>query len=311
MATVSHSSDTHDSHDANHHNSGDQQSYYVPHQSHWPIVAASGLFLLMFGTGQMINHPDSPLRWLSVVGALIIIWMFFGWFRNVIEESMAGLYDEQMDRSFRWGMGWFIFSEVMFFAAFFGALFYVRQLAVPWLAGEGSNAMTHALLWPDFVAQWPLMTPPDTSAYSGPQQIIDPWHLPLINTVLLVTSSVTLTFAHHALRANKRGALASWLALTLLLGAAFLVIQAEEYIEAYTQLGLTLESGVYGGTFFILTGFHGLHVTMGSIILLVMLLRILKGHFTPQHHFGFEAAAWYWHFVDVVWLGLFLFVYVF
>ncbi|WP_051227303.1 cytochrome c oxidase subunit 3 [Oceanospirillum beijerinckii] len=287
------------------------QSYYVPAQSHWPIVAAIGLFLLMFGTGNMINEPDSALRWLGVIGFLIIVWMFFGWFGTVAKESMDGLYGEQMDRSFRWGMGWFIFSEVMFFAAFFGALFYVRQLAVPWLAGEGSNAMTHELLWPGFVAEWPLMTTPDAEKFPGPEQTINPWHLPLINTILLVSSSLTLTRAHHALQRDDRLTVTTWLAITLVLGLCFLIIQAEEYVEAYTELGLTLASGIYGGTFFILTGFHGLHVTMGSIILLVMLVRIMKGHFDAKHHFGFEAAAWYWHFVDVVWLGLFLFVYVF
>ncbi|MBB1486875.1 cytochrome c oxidase subunit 3 [Oceanospirillum sediminis] len=287
------------------------QSYYVPAQSHWPIVAASGLFLLMFGMGNMMNNPDGAAKWLTLAGLLVIIWMFFGWFSAVARESMEGLYDEQMDRSFRWGMGWFIFSEVMFFAAFFGTLFYVRQFAVPWLAGEGSNAMTNELLWPGFMAEWPLMTTPDTDKFPGPEQIINPWHLPLINTVLLVASSVTLTWAHHALQKDKRAAVKGWLALTLVLGVCFLIIQAEEYIEAYTELGLTLASGIYGGTFFILTGFHGLHVTMGSIILLVMLIRIMKGHFDAKHHFGFEAAAWYWHFVDVVWLGLFLFVYVF
>ena len=288
-----------------------QQSYYVPAQSHWPIVAASGLFLLMLGTGNMINNPDSALKWLSLVGLLIIVAMFFGWFSTVIQESMDGLYDKQMDRSFRWGMGWFIFSEVMFFAAFFGALFYVRQFAIPWLAGEGSNAMTHSLLWPEFVAQWPLMNTPDAQNTPGPEQIINPWHLPLVNTILLISSSVTLTFAHHALQKDKRPAVTLWLAITVLLGICFIIIQAEEYIEAYTLLGLTLESGIYGGTFFILTGFHCLHVTIGTIILLVILVRIIKGHFDAKHHFGFEAAAWYWHFVDVVWLGLFLFVYVF
>jgi cytochrome c oxidase subunit 3 len=125
-----------------------------------------------------------------------------------------------------------------------------------------------------------------------------------------VSSSVTITLAHHALKKNKRGPLKAWLAATILLGAAFLFFQVEEYIEAYTELGLTLGSGIYGATFFMLTGFHGAHVTLGTIILIVMLVRITRGHFDADQHFGFEAAAWYWHFVDVVWLGLFVFVYV-
>ncbi|OPX56299.1 cytochrome c oxidase subunit 3 [Oceanospirillum multiglobuliferum] len=284
--------------------------YFVPAQSHWPIITAIGLFLLMFGGGHLINHPDGLLKWSGLLGFLVIIWIFFGWFGAVVKESLSGLYSPQMDRSFRWGMRWFIFSEVMFFAAFFGALFYIRQLSIPWLGGDGAHQMTQILLWPDFVAHWPLINPPDEQAFAGPKAVIDPWHLPLVNTVLLLTSSITLTLAHHALKKGHRAQLASWLAITIGLGVLFLVIQAEEYIEAYTLLDLTLNSGVYGSTFFILTGFHGLHVTLGGIILLVMLIRIIKGHFTMQHHFGFEAAAWYWHFVDVVWLGLFLFVYV-
>jgi cytochrome c oxidase subunit 3 len=146
--------------------------------------------------------------------------------------------------------------------------------------------------------------------FPGPSEVIGPWGLPLINTLLLVTSSFTLTFAHHALRRNQRGPLKLWLGLTLLLGFAFLVLQAEEYIHAYTELGLTLGSGIYGATFFMLTGFHGAHVTIGAIMLTVMFFRVLRGHFTPDDHFGFEAAAWYWHFVDVVWICLFVFVYV-
>jgi cytochrome c oxidase subunit 3 len=214
-----------------------------------------------------------------------------------------------MDRSFRWGMSWFIFSEVMFFIAFFGALFYVRNLSGPWLGGEGSKGIAH-MLWPNFQYAWPLMNTPDPKLFPGPKEIINPWHLPLINTILLVSSSVTVTIAHHALKKGHRGALKIWLALTVLLGLGFLALQATEYIEAYHELGLTLGSGIYGATFFMLTGFHGAHVTIGTIILFVMLMRVMRGHFDAEHQFGFEAASWYWHFVDVVWIGLFVFVYV-
>ena len=206
-------------------------------------------------------------------------------------------------------MGWFIFSEVMFFAAFFGALFYIRYWAGPWLGGVGEKGVSH-LLWPNFEYTWPLLQNPDPQVFPGPSGVIGPWGLPLINTILLVTSSFTLTFAHHALRRNQRGPLKLWLGLTILLGFAFLVLQAEEYIHAYTELGLTLGSGIYGATFFMLTGFHGAHVTIGALMLTVMFFRVLQGDFTPEHHFGFEAAAWYWHFVDVVWICLFIFVYV-
>ena len=289
-------------------------SYYVPAQSKWPIIASIGLFLTLTGVAMMMNDmsagvKDSTGHWVLFAGGLLMAWMLFGWFGNVVQESRAGLYSSQMDRSFRWGMGWFIFSEVMFFAAFFGVLFYVRFFAVPWLGGEGDGEMTNQLLWPGFTAQWPLQMNPDNEQFPGAAGLIDPFHLPLLNTLLLVVSSVTLTFAHHALRRDNRYKLKLWLILTLVLGFAFLFFQVEEYIEAYTELGLTLKAGIYGSTFFILTGFHGAHVTLGAIMITVMLFRVYKGHFEPEKHFAFESACWYWHFVDVVWVGLFIFVY--
>jgi cytochrome c oxidase subunit 3 len=198
----------------------------------------------------------------------------------------------------------------MFFVAFFGALFYVRTLAVPWLGGEGEKGVSN-MLWQGFEAQWPLLTTPDMEQFPGASAVIDPWHLPLINTAILISSSFTITLAHHALKAQRRSAIILWHGVTIVLGIIFLFFQATEYIEAYQELGLTLHSGIYGATFFILTGFHGLHVTLGTLMLIIIWLRVLKGHFTPDSHFGYEAVAWYWHFVDVVWVGLFLFVYVF
>lgn len=290
-----------------------QASYYVPEQSRWPIVASFSLFLLAFGAGTLLNglsgQGDTGLGLiLLLLGALMMGIILVGWFGNVISESRAGLYNAQMDRSFRWGMSWFIFSEVMFFAAFFGALLYVRTLAVPWLGGEGDRGSSN-LLWPGFVAEWPLLNPPGENI-QGARAVVDPWHIPLLNTVLLVTSSFTITLAHHALLGDRRQAVVRWLGATILLGIVFIGFQAYEYVEAYTELGLTLSAGIYGATFFLLTGFHGLHVSLGTLMLIIILLRILKGHFNAQHHFGFEGVAWYWHFVDVVWIGLFLFVYV-
>ena len=242
-------------------------------------------------------------------GAIVLLVMLFGWFGTVIRESESGTYNQQVDVSFRWGMFWFIFSEVMFFAVFFGSLFYIRTYSLPWLGGDGSGVSTNAYLWPGYEALWP-------QTGNGPGQVggefkAMAWSgLPLINTILLLTSGVTLTWAHHALKANHRTQLIIGLFLTVLLGAIFMVCQGAEYYHAYQDLGLTLGSGVYGSTFFMLTGFHGLHVTIGAIILFVILIRCIKGHFKPENHFGFEAAAWYWHFVDVVWLGLFIFVYI-
>ena len=289
-------------------------TYYVPEQSRWPILASFALFLLAYGAGTLLNALNADRGGglglvLLLAGALMMGLILVGWFRNVIHESRGGLYSEQMDRSFRWGMSWFIFSEVMFFAAFFGALFYVRMLAVPWLGGEGDKGVSQ-LLWPDFVAQWPLFNPPDTARFPGPQAVISPWQIPLLNTCLLVTSSFTLTLAHKALLRDARMQVRRWMFLTIVLGMVFIGFQAYEYVEAYHELGLTLQAGVYGATFFILTGFHGLHVTLGTLMLMIILGRIVVGHFDSRQHFGFEAVAWYWHFVDVVWIGLFLFVYV-
>ncbi len=285
------------------------QKYYVPAQSVWPIIGALALFLIALGAGTSVQQLDTEAswgRWVLLGGMTLLVIMLFGWFGNVIHESLTGLYSAQMDRSFRQGMAWFIFSEVMFFGAFFGALFYARMIAVPWLGGAGNNAMTHALLWPEFSASWPLLTTPD----GGQTQAMGWQGLPLINTLILLTSSVTLHLAHTGLEQGKRLRLLVMLGMTLLLGGCFLWLQGEEYLHAYREMGLRLDAGIYGNTFFLLTGFHGLHVSLGSLILLILWLRCLKGHFTPHQHFGFMAGSWYWHFVDVVWLCLFLFVYV-
>jgi cytochrome c oxidase subunit 3 len=289
-------------------------TYYVPEQSRWPILASIALFLLAYGAGTLLNALTADQGGglglvLLLAGALMMGLILVGWFGNVIHESRGGLYSPQMDRSFRWGMSWFIFSEMMFFAAFFGALFYVRVLAVPWLGGEGDKGVSQ-LLWPGFTAEWPLFNPPDAERFPGPAAIISPWQIPLFNTCLLITSSFTLTMAHKALLKDEYMQVRRWLFLTIVLGLVFLGFQIYEYVEAYHELGLTLKSGIYGATFFILTGFHGLHVTLGTLMLIIILGRVVLGHFDSRQHFGFEAVAWYWHFVDVVWIGLFLFVYV-
>ena len=287
------------------------ESYYVPSQSHWPIVGAIALFMIAFGAANYVtdlaNETNGYGGYLLLAGIALVVYMLVGWFSDVISESLTGKYSHQMDNSFRQGMSWFIFSEVMFFAAFFGALLYLRVFSVPWLGGAGNNVSTGAVLWPDFVAQWPLLTTPDgtTTTAMG-------WYgLPLINTVLLLTSSITAHFAHSALIKNNRGSLKAWLGLTIVLGLAFMFFQVEEYAHGYSEeMRLFLDSGVYGNTFYLLTGFHGMHVTLGCIMLIVMWFRVLKGHFTPENHFAFQAASWYWHFVDVVWVMLFVFVYI-
>jgi cytochrome c oxidase subunit 3 len=287
------------------HTAQDTGKYYIPHGSMWPAVGAAAFFITMAGVAMLLN--DVPIwPWAIGIGLAAVAFMFVGWFGTVIAESERGLYNEGVDRSFRMGMMWFIFSEVMFFAAFFGALLYARQLSVPWLGGEGTKFLTHTFVWEGYETAWPTNGPANVGGDFG---TIPAFGLPAMNTLILLTSGITVTIAHHALRAGNRTLLKIFLAATFLLGFLFVGLQAEEYIHAYRDLNLTLGSGIYGSTFFMLTGFHGLHVTIGAIMLLVIWLRVMKGHFTPTNHFAFEGVAWYWHFVDVVWLGLFIFVY--
>src|SRR6201998_2263215 len=285
----------------------DSSQYYIPHGSPWPIRASVALFVMMRGAVGYLN--DWAGVWSFLPGAVLLAYMFFGWFSTVIDENQHGIYNLQVDKSFRMGMMWFIFSEVMFFGAFFGALFYARVLSVPWLGGEGVKVFTNFILWPHFEANWPTNGPAHVGGVNGEFTPMAPTPIPAINTAILLTSGLTVTIAHHALRAGHRGRLALFLGLTFLLGFTFVGFQAHEYGEAYTNMGLRLSTGIYGSTFFMLTGFHGLHVTIGAIMLTVIWLRVLRGHFPAPRQLSFEAVAWYWHFVDVVWLGLFIFVY--
>jgi cytochrome c oxidase subunit 3 len=277
----------------------------VPHGTNWPIIGTIGLTTLFVGFSNYLNG-NSIGTWFMLAGTAIVIYILFRWFGEVIDESLSGKYSDQVDTSFRMSMGWFIFSEVMFFAAFFGALFYARVLSIPWLGGEGDGVMTNAVLWSGFEAAWPTNGPGEVG---GDFQIVGAWGIPAINTLILLTSGVTVTFAHWALKQGNNSKTTMWLAATVALGFIFVGLQAYEYQHAWSDLNLTMGSGIYGSTFYMLTGFHGLHVTIGAIMLFVMMLRSAKGHFSPHNHFAFEAAAWYWHFVDVVWLGLFIFVY--
>lgn len=289
---------------ATHH--GQTPYYFVPGPSRHPVMAAIGLFFVILGAGQWVNGHG----WGAYSLLFGLLWWAFvlqQWFRQSIAESESGQYSDRIDVSFRWSMSWFIFSEVMFFGAFFGALYWTRLHAVPNL-GDLENA----LLWPDFKAVWPSVAAGATASPAGivePFTTMGPFWLPTINTALLLTSGVTLTIAHHALRENHRGKTIAFMWLTVLLGLTFLFVQGYEYHHAYTELNLKLSSGVYGSTFFMLTGFHGFHVFVGMLMLLFITIRLMKGHFTPERHFGFEGAAWYWHFVDVVWLGLYVVVY--
>jgi cytochrome c oxidase subunit 3 len=285
---------------------GHTPHYYVPAPSRHPAFAAFGLFFIILGAGQWINGVDWG-KYSVFFGLAWLFWVLFQWFGDSIRESETGQYGRKIDLSYRWSMSWFIFSEVMFFGAFFTALWWMRSHSVPALGG-----LDNAILWPDFKAVWPSDAPGTTASPAGiiePFQTMGPFWLPTINTALLLTSGVTLTIAHHALREGKRGTTVMWMWATVLLGLTFLFVQGYEYFHAYSDLNLKLSSGAYGSTFFMLTGFHGFHVLIGMLMLLFITLRLMKGHFTADKHFGFEGAAWYWHFVDVVWLGLYILVY--
>jgi cytochrome c oxidase subunit 3 len=271
----------------------DTAAYHQPPPSAWPIVGSLALLLLASGFVLLL----AGVRWgpyAMAAGAFLLAWMLFGWFRDVIREDMAGKLNGQVDLSFRWGMVWFIFSEVMFFAAFFGALFYVRSFAVPMLADADQ-------LWPGYEAGWPTAGPGIREGFTP----MAAWGIPALNTLILLSSGATVTWAHWGLKLGRRRQASLGLAATILLGGVFLALQAHEYMTALFDM----RTGIYGATFYMLTGFHGAHVSLGAIMLTVILLRVLAGHFTTTRHFAFEAVSWYWHFVDVVWLLLFVFVY--
>lgn len=297
---------------------GSTPHYFVPSPSSHPVMASIGLFFVILGASQWINGADWG-KWSLAFGMVWWLVTLFRWFSESIAESEGGMYGRKIDMSFRWSMSWFIFSEVMFFGAFFTALWWARAHSLPAL-----GSLENALLWPDFKAAWPSIV---AGATTSPADIIEPFtamkplvigggiwasimgSLPTVNTALLLSSGVTITIAHHALIEGKRARTIAFMWATVALGVVFLFVQGYEYFHAYTEMNLKLSSGVYGSTFFLLTGFHGFHVFVGMLMLLFITLRLQKGHFTPEKHFGFEGAAWYWHFVDVVWLGLYILVY--
>lgn len=292
--------------------------YFIAEPSFWPLIGSIGLFCTVFGLVQVL-HQSVTGPYIMFIGIAFLLTTIVGWFGAVVKESIEGLHSAQMDRTYRWGMLWFIVSEIFLFGVFFGALFYTRLFSITELgntAGElatllhiSKGAATHQYLWPHFQATWPLLVNPNPKLFPGPEATIPTWGIPALNTVILLSSALTVTWAHWGLKKGNRQQLIIGLILTIILGFTFEGFQAHEYIEAYTDLHLTLASGIYGTTFFTLTGLHAMHVTVGAIMLTVILVRCLRGHFLPEHHFAFEAVSWYWHFVDVVWLFLFVFVY--
>lgn len=292
--------------------------YFIADPSFWPLVGSSGIFCTVFGLVQLL-HGGSAGLYIMFAGLALLITTMVGWFGRVINESLNGLHSQQMDRTYRWGMLWFIVSEIALFFVFFLALFYTRLFGITELGGSPfalvqaldmyKGGATHHYLWPNFQAVWPLLKNPNPALFHGPESTIPTWGIPALNTLILLSSAVTVTWAHWGFKKGHRAQIISGLIVTIILGCIFESFQVHEYIVAHTELHLTLKSGIYGTTFFTLTGLHALHVSMGIIMLSIILIRCLKGHFLPEHHFAFEAVSWYWHFVDVVWLFLFVFVY--
>ena len=267
-----------------------QHDYHIIEPSPWPLLAAIGVFTMLFGAviwmdarGEM---PFSGSPWGFWIGFGVVIYAAFVWWSDVVKEAHAGDHTPVVKIGLRYGMLLFIMSEVMFFGAWFWM--YIKHWMYP-MVGEYNPE-----------GAWP---PPGI-------EIIDPWHLPLLNTLILLTSGAAATWAHHAIMENDRKGLVNGLLLAIVLGILFTAVQAYEYYEIFHYDWFGETGNIYMSSFIAATGFHGLHVLIGTIFLLVCLLRALRGHFSPEAHIGFEAAAWYWHFVDVVWLFLFALIYV-
>ena len=276
-----------------------RHDYHLVNASAWPLLGAlSALILAVGGVIYMKGLFGLPegFPWIAVLGFAMVIWVMAGWWREVVKEANSGDHTPVVSIGLRYGMMLFIASEVMFFVGWFWGFF---EFAIFSEARVGSTWDAANPLYADALSRFKGWPPVGVETF-------DPFHLPLINTLILLLSGTTVTWAHHALQTNKRNEAKWGLILTILLGMLFTTLQVVEYAEA----GFTYDGTLYGSAFFMATGFHGAHVVIGTIFLTVCLFRLMAGGFTPKQHFGFEAAAWYWHFVDVVWLFLFAFVYV-
>ncbi len=267
---------------------GKNHDYHLVDPSPWPFVGSVFAFVLAVGA-VLWMHGSNPAA--MIIGFAGVLYTMFMWWRDVIKESRQGDHTPVVGLHLRYGMLMFIASEVMFFVAWFWAFF-------------DASLFTDEAIQASRVAATGGVWPPTGVA------VFDPWHLPLVNTLILLTSGTTVTWAHHALLNNDRQGLKMGLLATVVLGVIFTIVQAYEYGHAAFAFSRDAGGNIYGSTFFMATGFHGFHVIIGTIFLLVCLIRAYRGHFTPKQHFGFEAAAWYWHFVDVVWLFLFAAIYI-
>ena len=285
--------------------------YHLVNPSPWPLIGSIGAFLMAVGVVVLMRSLGAGTglfgisgSWLFMVGLAIVLLTMTLWWRDVIVEANGGDHTAVVRLHLRYGMIMFIASEVMFFVAWFWAYFDASLFPAPVYSINGDTASVVGMI--ERAAATGGVWPPKPTADHTFTSTFDPWGLPLVNTLILLLSGTTVTMAHHALLENNRKGLVRGLAATVVLGLLFTALQAYEYGHA----AFTYGGHIYGSTFFMATGFHGAHVIIGTIFLAVCLVRAIRGAFTPQQHFGFEAAAWYWHFVDVVWLFLFACIYV-
>ena len=281
-----------------------KHDYHLVDPSPWPLVASVATTVMMLGAviwmKGLFGLPEGT-KYVFFAGFAGVLYSMFGWWSDVIKESKAGDHTPVVSIGLRYGTILFIASEIMFFAAFFWMFFDMA------LFPDSRQLIPEVGAWADTAKSWSTWPPKGV-------EVLDPWSLPLLNTVILLLSGTTVTWAHHALQVGDRKAAKLGLMITVALGVIFTGVQAYEYHHIIHEHLFfneeALNSGLYGSIFFMATGFHGFHVLVGTIFLAVCLLRLMAGQLSPQKHFGFEAAAWYWHFVDVVWLFLFAFVYV-
>ncbi len=285
-------------------------SYYVPEYSWWPILAAVGLFLL--GLGSIEYFGDGTLGpKLLISGVSILLLVMVCWLAAVMKESRKGLYDAQMHRTFRWGMAWFIFTDIMLFVGLLGALWYYRIFTFPQLAGthHAFELLTHYVLWPDFRSDWPLLVNPDPSQFNGPEQGLAFGWKNIITTLVMLCSGLTLVLANIGFRTQRKALLNTGLIATFLLISMFFILKIDAIAMAIHQLGITLDSGIYGSIVMFLFVIYLIQVFVAIILLSVVVIRGLLGHFSLQNDFSIRAFSWFWFFMIIVWLAIFFSVY--
>lgn len=281
-------------------------SYYVPEYSWWPILTAVALFVLGLGSIEYFSESSlGPKLLCGGAAALIVILCF--WLSSVMRESRNGLYDAQMHRTFRWGVCWFLVADMMLFVGLAGALWYYRYFTFAELAGTSAafEHATHYLLWPDFEANWPLLLNPDPAQFAGPKQGLIFGFKGIITTIVMLASALTLVCANRGLKINHKGLLNSGLISTFILAVLFLALNIESMIVAVVHFGITLQSGIYGSLIVFSTIIFLLHVLVATLLLLLVMVRGLRGHFSAKNDFSVRAFSWFWNFLVLVWLVLF------